>query len=77
MTTFNKPKPTKRVPVEVPRLEEWRRLVSGATARIHSNAHMSREDKVAVLGILAKIRKGLDDHIQLKLFSDSQLDFGD
>lgn len=76
MTTFNKPKPPKKIPVAVTTVEEWQRLVNFASRAVHSNAHMNKADKVPILGALAKLRKGLDDHIQLKLFDDSQLDFG-
>jgi len=76
VTTFNKPKPTKKVPVSVETLERWRGLVNKASRGIHSNAHMVNADKVPLLGALARVRKEVDDHIQLKLFSDDQLDFG-
>lgn len=36
---------------------------------------MVNADKVPVLADLAKVRKGLEDLLQLKLFPDSGLDF--
>lgn len=59
----------------MPRLEEWQRLVSRASRAVHSNAHMVNADKVPILADLAKLRKGIEDCIQLKLFSDEQLDY--
>ena len=75
MTTFTRPKPTKKIPVGVPVVEEWLRLVNHASRAVHSNAHMANADKVPVLANLAKLRKGLEDLLQLKLFPDSGLDF--
>ena len=74
--TFQPPrKPGKRVPVTVERLEEWQRLVEFVSRAIHSNAHMQSADKVPALAKLKKLREGLADVIQLKLFPDSGLDF--
>lgn len=75
MTTFNRPKPTKKIPLSVATAEEWLRLVNHASRAVHSNAHMVNADKVPVLADLAKLRKGIEGVIQLKLFPDSGLDF--
>lgn len=72
---LNKAKPTKKIPLGVPTAEEWLRLVNRASRAVHSNAHMANADKVPILADLAKLRKGVEDVLQLKLFPDSGLDF--
>lgn len=75
MTIFNKPKPTKKIPLAVPTAEEWLRLVNHVSRAVHSNGHMQRDDKVRVLADCARLRKGIEDVLQLKLFPDSNLSF--
>lgn len=60
------------VPVKVSKLRTLQQLALAATNQVHSNGYLPRADKVAILATLKRIRKALDDELQMSLFSPQQ-----
>lgn len=62
------------IPVSVAELRRIRWLVEKSSRLIHSDGRMVNDDKRAVLGPLAEVKRTIDKFLQLELFSADQLE---